>query len=111
MTSIAEPELASATYCLQGHDAVTHLFNVASGLDSMVLGEPHILGQVRTAFELAMESEAAGAALSRLGHDAVHVGKTVRTRTNLARNRLSIPHAAVDLARHHTKSWSTPVQS
>jgi glutamyl-tRNA reductase len=105
-TGISGPDLADATYTKSGHDAVTHLFNVASGLDSMVLGEPHILGQVRKAFDLAMEAGAAGPVLCRLGQDAVHVGKTVRTQTGLARNRLSIPHAAVDLASRSIKSWS-----
>jgi glutamyl-tRNA reductase len=106
LTGIRLAELRDATYSLSGHDAVSHLFKVASGLDSMVLGEPHILGQVRKAFDLAMETDSAGPVLSRLGQDAVHVGKLVRTHTGLARNRLSIPHAAVDLAARHIKSWS-----
>lgn len=106
LTGIALPELANATYSHSGHDAVSHLFRVASGLDSMVLGEPHILGQVRKAFELAMSKDAAGPVLARLGQDAVHVGKVVRTETGIARNRLSIPHAAVDLAVRHVRSLS-----
>jgi glutamyl-tRNA reductase len=106
LTGVTLSDLVDATYSLSGHDAVSHLFKVASGLDSMVLGEPHILGQVRKAFDQAMEADAAGPVLSRLGQDAVHVGKIVRTQTGLARNRLSIPHAAVDLSARHIKSLS-----
>jgi glutamyl-tRNA reductase len=105
LTKVDESDLSDATYCLHGHAAITHLFKVSSGLDSMVLGEPHILGQVRTAFDLAMQTDSAGPVLSRLGLDAVHVGKTVRTKTDLARNRLSIPHVAIDLAANHVKPW------
>jgi glutamyl-tRNA reductase len=98
ITGVRERDLANVTYTLAGRDAVAHLFEVSAGLDSMILGEPHILGQVRTAFHLSMETGVAGPILSRLGQDAVHVGKFVRTQTALSRNRMSIPHAAVDLA-------------
>ncbi len=101
---VSQGDLANATYSWGGRDAIMHLFNVSSGLDSMVLGEPHILGQVRNAFERALEIKASGPILSRLGQDAVHLGKLVRTQTHLARNRQSIPHAAVDLASRHLRS-------
>jgi glutamyl-tRNA reductase len=105
ITGVPERDLTNVTYGLAGRDAITHLFEVSGGLDSMILGEPHILGQVRTAFQLAMLTGVAGPILSRLGQDAVHVGKLVRTQTELSRNRMSIPHAAVDLASAHLKGW------
>jgi len=107
VTGVRERDLTNVTYALAGRDAVTHLFEVSAGLDSMILGEPHVLGQVRSAFQLAMETGVAGPILSRLGQDAVHVGKLVRTQTELSRNRMSIPHAAVDLASAHLKGWQS----
>lgn len=79
-------------------EAVRHVLRVAAGLTSMVLGEPHVLGQVRTAFNRARECDASGPVLGRLGLDALTAGKRVRTETGLARNRSTIPHVAVDLA-------------
>ncbi|MFL5759290.1 MAG: glutamyl-tRNA reductase [Thermomicrobiales bacterium] len=104
-TKVQPDDLAGTTYAFTDRDAVTHLFTVASGLDSMVLGEPQVLGQVRSAIEMAMETGAAGPLLSRLGQDAIHAGKQVRTQTALARNRLTIPHAAIDLAAQHLNGW------
>lgn len=98
VSGIPEAELEPVTYLHIDRQAVHHLFRVASGLDSMVLGEPHILGQLRTAFEAAARADAAGPILRRLGTDALGVGKRVRTLTGLARNRSTIPHVACDLA-------------
>ncbi len=92
--------LERASYVHTGADAVTHIFRVASGLDSMVLGEPQILSQIRDALDMARKAGAAGPILQRLATDALKTGKRARTDTNISRNRVSIAHAAVDLARH-----------
>ena len=82
------------------HDdfAVGHLFKVASGLDSAVLGESEILGQVRTAFERAEEEDAAGSELARLFSSALGVGRRVRVETGIARGTTSVSQAAVAMA-------------
>ncbi|MDQ3541630.1 MAG: glutamyl-tRNA reductase [Chloroflexota bacterium] len=97
---VPELVLQRASYVHAGVDAVTHIFRVASGLDSMVLGEPQILSQIRDALKTAREAGAAGPILQRLATDALKTGKRARTETNISRNRVSIAHAAVDLARH-----------
>ena len=79
-------------------DAVRHLFRVAAGLDSLLLGEPQILRQVGRAWEASRQLGAAGPLLNRLFLDALRVGKRARAHTGVARNRASIPHAAVDRA-------------
>jgi glutamyl-tRNA reductase len=78
---------------------VRHLFRVAAGLDSMIIGEGQVLGQVREAFERAAKRRPIGAELSRLFNRALAVGKRARTETAIARNAVSVSHAAVDLAR------------
>ena len=93
--------LDDASYTLTGEAAIAHLFRVASGLDSIVLGEPQILAQVRDALADAREAGAAGPLLTRLATDALHAGKRARTDTSIARNRTSIAHAAVELAGRH----------
>lgn len=92
--------LERASYVHTGADAVNHIFRVASGLDSMVLGEPQILSQIRDALHTSRQAGAAGPILQRLATDALKTGKRARTDTNISRNRVSIAHAAVDLARH-----------
>lgn len=84
---------------LSGRDAVGHLFAVASGLDSMILGEPQILGQVRAAYAAAAARGSAGPLLSWVFLRALKVGKRVRTDTGISRNAVSVSHAAVELAR------------
>lgn len=91
-------QLDDALYAFQGRAAARHLCRVACGLDSLVLGEPHILTQVQHAWDVAHEQGATGPILSRLASDALHAGKLARTESGIARNRTSIPHAAVDLA-------------
>lgn len=91
-------ELTHASYAREDAEAVAHLFRVASGLDSMVLGEPQILAQIRDALDQARAVGAVGPMLSRLATEALRVGKRARTETSIARNRLSIAHAAVELA-------------
>jgi glutamyl-tRNA reductase len=79
--------------------AVRHLFRVASSLDSMVVGEPQVLGQVRRSYKLAVERGTAGRVLHRLMHHAFHTAKRVRTETGIAANAVSVSSVAVDLGR------------
>lgn len=79
-------------------DAVRHLLRVASGLDSLVLGEPQILGQVTSALELARGAGSSGPLLSRLFQSAIHAGKRARTETHIARNPASVSSLAASLA-------------
>src|SRR4051812_31440286 len=87
-------------YHKAGRDAVKHLFRVTSSLDSLVLGENQILGQVRESYEAAQKSACAGANLNPLFQRAIAVGKQVRTETALAEGRTSVASVAVDLARN-----------
>jgi glutamyl-tRNA reductase len=80
-------------------DAVRHLFRVAAGLDSLVVGEPQILGQVKQAFGIATQEQRTGAMLNRLFHHAFTVGKRVRAETGLADGAVSVSFAALGLAR------------
>ncbi len=80
------------------HDVVSHLLRVASSLDSLVLGEAQILGQVRSALRLAQSAGTAGGVLSHLFQQALNSGKRVQQETGLGRGAFSIGHTAVDLA-------------
>ncbi len=79
--------------------AVRHVFRVASSLDSMVVGEPQVLGQVRRAYSVAVEAGTAGRVLNRLVHQAFRVAKRVRTETGIASSAVSISYTAVELGR------------
>ena len=79
--------------------AVRHVFRVTSSLDSMVVGEPQVLGQVRRAYSLAVEAGTAGRVLHRLVHHAFRVAKRVRTETGIAASAVSISYTAVELGR------------
>ena len=79
-------------------DAVRHLFRVVSGLDSMVLGETEILGQVKKAYQTAQEAKATSRNLNKLFQRAFNVAKEVRTRTNITRGSVSVGSVAVELA-------------
>lgn len=92
-------DLDEHTYCHQGAEAVDHLFTVASSLDSMILGEPQILGQLKNAYRLALEKGTAKVIINRLLHKAFSVAKRVRTETAIASSAVSISYAAVELAR------------
>jgi len=94
-----EPLLSRGLYAHQGEAAARHLFSVASGLRSLVLGEAQILGQVREAYRLAAECGAAGPVISHLFQQAVHVGKRVRSETGIGQGAVSVSYAAVELAR------------
>ena len=90
--------IAGQLYRLQDRDAVAHLFRVASGLDSQIVGETEIAGQVKTAARLARESGAAGAVMNRLMERALAVAKEVRRSTAVSRHSLSYPALAAKLA-------------
>jgi len=89
-TGFSARQLDGYLYHLQDEDAVTHLMRVAAGLDSMVLGEPQILGQVREAYELGLDAQAIGPQLAELFRDAIALGKRARTETAISRNATSI---------------------
>lgn len=91
-------EVAGHTYRHCGYDAVRHLCRVASGLDSMVLGEPQILGQVAQALTEARSSRTAGPVLNRVFRRAVRTGRRARTETSIGRNPASMSSVAVALA-------------
>jgi glutamyl-tRNA reductase len=80
-------------------DVARHLFRVAAGLDSLVMGEPQILGQVKDAHTVASDAHTAGPVLNRLFHSSFAVGKRVRTETGLGSGAVSVSYAAVALAR------------
>lgn len=86
-------------YAHADRDAVVHLLRVSSGLDSLVLGEPQILGQVKTAYQTASDCSATGKLLGRLFQHTFSVAKTVRTETAIGSNPVSVAFAAVNLAR------------
>jgi glutamyl-tRNA reductase len=91
--------LAGCLYEWQDAAAVEHAFAVASGLDSMVLGEPQILGQLKDAYRAAQQSGTAGPLLNRLFQATFSVAKRVRTETRIGANAVSVAYAAVSLAR------------
>jgi glutamyl-tRNA reductase len=86
-------------YLHTDEEAVRHLFRVASSLDSMVVGEPQVLGQVRHAYSLAVEAGTAGKVLNRLVHHTFRVAKRVRNETGIAANAVSISYMAVELGK------------
>ncbi|MEA4858505.1 MAG: glutamyl-tRNA reductase [Solidesulfovibrio sp.] len=91
--------LAPHLYEHKGLDAVNHLFCVASGLDSLVLGEPQILGQLKAAYRHAVTLGTAGVITNRLCHKAFSVAKKVRTATGIGASAVSVSYAAVELAK------------
>jgi glutamyl-tRNA reductase len=121
VTERGEPELgewlqryhqlgSSIHHCLYRHDemrAVTHAFSVASGLDSMVLGEPQILGQLKDAYRTAQEAGTTGPMLNRLFQAAFSVAKRVRTETQIGANAVSVASAAVSMAKTVFSSFDT----
>jgi glutamyl-tRNA reductase len=90
--------LEKDTYWLTDADAVRHLYRVASSLDSMVVGEAQILGQVREAYRAATEAHRTGPILNRLFHTSLRIGKRVRSETGIGDSSLSVPRVAVKLA-------------
>ncbi|MFZ1986275.1 MAG: glutamyl-tRNA reductase [Desulfatitalea sp.] len=92
-------DFESTLYLHQGEAAVRHLFRVAASLDSMVVGEPQILGQVKTAYRLATEQKSAGVILNRLLHRTFFMAKRIRTDTGIGDHAVSISYAAIELGR------------
>ena len=91
-------EDGSGFYRYEGEECVRHLFQVVCGLDSIVIGETEILGQVKKAYAVARESGSAGPLLHRLFQRAFHVAKEVRSRTEITRGSVSVASVVVDLA-------------
>jgi len=96
---IRKESLDNALYLYDDMEAVRHIFRVSSSLDSMVVGEPQILGQLKDAFEFALERKTTGVLLNRLLKKSISVAKRIRTETKIAENAVSISFAAVELAR------------
>ena len=95
-----EPPIEGAPFfSLAGKDAARHLFRVAAGIESMVIGESEILGQVRVAFAAATAAGTNAPALSRLFHSAIRVGRKARSKTNIGRGAMSVSSTAVAVAR------------
>ncbi len=95
---LARDLLERHSYWFSDDEAVRHLYRVASSLDSMVVGEAQILGQVREAYRMATEELCAGPVLNRLFHTSLRVGKKVRSETGIGDSSLSVPRVAVKLA-------------
>ncbi|GAA0849085.1 glutamyl-tRNA reductase [Marinobacter szutsaonensis] len=93
-------ELEEAVYVHRDADAVRHVMRVAAGLDSMVLGEPQIFGQLKDAYALARKHGASGSFLSRMFEQTFSVAKRVRTQTAIGENPVSVAYAAVSMAHH-----------
>jgi len=91
-------ELIGSLYSLHGREAVEHLFSVTAGLDSMIVGEAEIQGQVKRAYEMALVEGVSGPVSNRLFRDALSAGKRIRTETDISRENVSISTVAVRLA-------------
>jgi glutamyl-tRNA reductase len=92
-------EFEQSLYIHKGDDAVRHIFRVASSLDSMVVGEPQILGQIKEAYKLATLKKTSGVILNKLFHRTFFVAKRVRSETGIGDHAVSISYAAVELGR------------
>jgi len=93
------PDALSHFYRLEGEDAVRHVFRVAASLDSMVLGEPQILGQVKAAFEDASTASSLGSLLNALRNRSIAAARRARSETGIGQNAVSISFVAVELAK------------
>jgi len=100
-SGMTNQELDQYLYKPNCYDAISHLFRVAAGLDSMILGEAQILGQVKDAYQSSIEAHASDGVLNPLFLKAIHIGKRVRTETRIDQRPLSVPFAAVELARQN----------
>ena len=95
-----EHELSNNVYCHQDNDAINHLMRVSCGLDSLVLGEPQILGQIKQAYNSAKNHNSVGVVFDRLFQKTFSVAKQVRTETDIGASAVSVAYAAVNLAKH-----------
>jgi glutamyl-tRNA reductase len=98
VSSVPVDQFRPHLYRFEGIGAARHLFEVAAGLDSLIVGEPQILGQVTRALELAREQNTAGSLLNRLFQAAIHAGKRTRTETAINRNAASVSSLAASLS-------------
>lgn len=96
--NISGADLQQYLYSYQNEAAVEHLFRVAAGLDSLIIGEFEILGQIKQSFEKAKRASLVGLPLQNLFQQALHVGRLVREKTGISRNALSVSSVAVELA-------------
>jgi glutamyl-tRNA reductase len=94
-------DIDSYLYTLLGNEVVDHLFRVASGLDSMLIGEAEILGQVKDAYIVAQQAKSVEKILHTLFREALNIGKRARSRTSISEDSVSVATAAVELARRH----------
>jgi glutamyl-tRNA reductase len=92
-------DLEKSLFVYHNQDAVKHIFRVSSSLDSMVVGEPQILGQIKDCFDFALSKKTTGVLLNKLMKKAISTAKRVRTETRIAENAVSISFAAVELAK------------
>ncbi len=97
--SVEKEILRKVLYIKHHSDAIRHVFTVSSSLDSMVVGEPQILGQVKDAFEFALKKKTTDIILNTLMKKSISVAKRIRTETSIAENAVSISYAAVELAK------------
>lgn len=95
---VSLPELKSHSYLYENEQASRHLFRVATGLDSLALGEPQILGQIKAAYQTSLEHNSVKKTLNRLFQEAFYVAKNIRSDTKLGENSISIAYAAVKLS-------------
>lgn len=97
--SLSSEQLTPHIYWHQGDRAINHLFRVAASLDSMIVGESQILGQIKEAFEVALTHKTTGIILNKVMKKAISVAKRVRTETKIAEMAVSVSYAAVELAK------------
>lgn len=98
---VSMPEFDSYLYARSGRDCISHLFRVCSGLDSMILGEEQIIGQVREAFDAGLKAGTVPGSISRLFQQALRAGRKVRRQTGISHNALSVSRACVELAKEN----------
>jgi glutamyl-tRNA reductase len=96
---VSVSEFLDSVYVYEGDEAVRHIFRVASSLDSMMVGEPQILGQIKEAYLNATSRKTSGVILNRLLHRTFFTAKRIRTETRIGDNAVSISYAAVELAK------------
>lgn len=99
LTGTRKSELEGCIYFYEGGEAVGHLYRVAGSLDSMVVGEAQILGQIKGAYESSHERESTSILLNRLFRHALEVGKRIRTETKIGENPVSVSSIAVEMAK------------
>jgi glutamyl-tRNA reductase len=97
--NLSPEDMVRCLYVYRDSEAVRHIFRVASSLDSMVMGEPQILGQVKDAYRRCVEQETSGVMLNKLLHHAFRAAKRVRTETAICNNAVSVSYTAVELAK------------